>query len=279
MASNYKKYLAATIATTVAASAAVTVIPNNTEAAGTLKDLDKDAYFYNAVVALNNQGVIKGYEDGTFKHSLNVTRGQVAAMVARALKIDQKQVADPGFKDIKKGERFYNEIAAIFDAGIVDGVTADKFEPNRDITRAEMSKIIAIAFKLKVDNGYSNKFTDVPKNSWYAEYVEALFDTGVTLGKTKTSYAPAEKVNRGQMAAFIYRAQTIGNKIESVTDSSVVIDGQSYKVAENLKSLFNSNNAAVLKNARIQFEENNGPSQISQNLKLLKMESQVDILF
>ena len=43
-----------------------------------------------------------------------------------------------------------------------------------------------------------------------------------------------------------------------MTDSAITIDGKSYIVSENLQKLFNSRNAAVLKNANIHFEEKDG---------------------
>ena len=72
-----------------------------------------------------------------------------------------------------------------------------------------MSRMVANAFKLKSDSSLPSVFTDVPNNSWYFEYTKALYDNGVTVGKTKTLFAPAENVLRGQLATFIYRAQGI----------------------------------------------------------------------
>ena len=223
--------------------------------------VDGHCVYYDAVIDLVEKGVLKGYEDGTFRPYQAITRGQASAMIARALNLDGKNAADPGFLDVSKNDRFYDSIAALVDAGIVDGVTADSFQPNRDVTRAEMAKVIAKAFQLKQNKDLTMVFTDVPMNSWYFGFVKALYDNGVTKGKTETMFAPNEKVQRGQLAAFIYRAQqnkSLTNVIENVTDSAVTINGQSYKVVESLEKLFNTANAAVLKNAVIQFEQKDG---------------------
>ena len=203
---NYQKFLSATVATAVVASTAATVVPYNVEAAS-FKDVVKGTYFYDAVSNLSGQGVINGFKDGTFKPYQNATRGQAAALIARALKLDGKTVKDPGFKDVKKEAFYYNSVAALANAGIINGVTKDSYEPNRLVTRAEMSKMIANAFKLKENKSSASKFKDVPANSWYAGFVGALAENGITLGKTATSFDPANKVNRAQVATFIYRAK------------------------------------------------------------------------
>ncbi|KAA9015503.1 S-layer homology domain-containing protein [Niallia endozanthoxylica] len=259
----YRKFLAATVGTTIAASSALTVVPYNVlnVKAASFTDIEPGTYFYDAVIDLSGKGIIKGFDDGTFKPYQLINRGQASAMIARALKLDVTNVSDPGFTDVSKHSTFYSSIAALVDAGIVDGVTADTFEPNRTITRAEMAKMVVNAFGLKQNKDTSLAFTDVPSVSWYTEFVKALYDNGVTVGVTETTFAPHNEIKRGQLATFIYRAQKIKSQsdvIENVTDSSVVIDGQSYKMDENLQKLFNAENAAVLKNALIQFEQKDG---------------------
>ena len=260
---NYQKFLSATIA--VATVASTNVIPYsvlNVEAkAPNFTDIKQGTYYYDAVIDLVGKGVIQGFEDGTFKPFQATTRGQASAMIARALELDDKKVTDPGFSDVSKNDRFYHSIAALVDAEIVDGVTKDSFQPNRLVTRAEMAKMITNAFGLKQNKDNSSLFTDVPNNSWYAGFVKALHDNGVTIGKTETTFAPSENVHRGQLATFIYRAQQNKSRtqvIEKVTDSSVTINGETYTVAQSLKELFNSKNSAALTGAKVKFESKDG---------------------
>ena len=99
-----KKYLAATISTAVVATTAVTLVPYHSidVEAASLTDIYSDAYYYDAVIDLVGKGVIRGFEDGTFRPGASVTRGDAAAMIARALHIDKKVSADPGFHDVSK---------------------------------------------------------------------------------------------------------------------------------------------------------------------------------
>ena len=47
---------------------------------------------------LASRGIVKGFEDGTFKPSQSVTRGQMAKVLAMTLELDIENVKNPGFK-------------------------------------------------------------------------------------------------------------------------------------------------------------------------------------
>ncbi len=53
-------------------------------------------------------------------------------------------------------------------------------------------------------------FSDVPTTHIFYQYVEALKASGITTGKTLTTFAPDEAVTRGQIAAFLSRALGLG---------------------------------------------------------------------
>ena len=128
----------------------------------------KGAFYYEAVVDLAGKGTIEGFKDGTFKPTQNTTRGQAAAMIARALKLVNKDVKDPGFSDVNKDAYYYTAVASLTEKNIVSGVNSDSFQPDRLITRAEMAKMISKAFELKESKTSVSEFTDIPANSWYA---------------------------------------------------------------------------------------------------------------
>ena len=70
-----------------------------------------------------------------------------------------------------------------------------------------MAKMVANAFELESNPSSPFIFTDVSKGKWYFDFTKALYDNGVTVGETDTTFAPDEDVLRGQLAAFIYRTQ------------------------------------------------------------------------
>lgn len=114
------KYFKATTAVALAVSAVAVAAPAMTEAS-TFKDLNISQYFYNDVLNLNERGIIKGFEDGTFKPGNSLTRGQAAKIIAGVLQLDTTEVTNPNFKDIPTSHQYYCAIAALKQAGIIDG--------------------------------------------------------------------------------------------------------------------------------------------------------------
>lgn len=214
-AKNKRKFLAVSVAAAVAGSvvtpAAVGAQTNQLIDIEHLKASQTDG-FYDAVTTLAGKGVIKGFEDGTFRPYANVTRGQAAAIIARLFGLDKQVSPNPGFMDVPDSYRFYKEIAALRAAKIIDGVTKDSFKPEAPIKRSEMAKMIANAFALQENKAAAKKFADVRAGSWYEGYVGALIESGITQGRTATTFDPDSYVTRVQFAAFIYRADQIEAK-------------------------------------------------------------------
>ena len=205
-----KKILAATITTVVIASSATTMLPYNVlnvDAATKLKDIHPEDYYYEAVNILTEKDIINGFDDETFRPKQEATRGQTAKVIAKALKLDGKTAADPGFKDVNKNDYYYESIAALTELGIVSGVTEDTFEPERFINRAEIAKMIVKAYKLQENKETAFIFEDVPEDEWFAGFVGTLVENNITTGTTPTTYGPQENVLRAQLATFVYRAQ------------------------------------------------------------------------
>ena len=50
------------------------------------------------------------------------------------------------------------------------------------------------------------RFTDVPTNAQFFREIEALAESGITLGCTATTFCPNATLTRRQMAAFLARA-------------------------------------------------------------------------
>ncbi len=115
--STKQKLFRASLATTVATGALVAAVPAYTQAAETkvttLLDVKDTHQFYEAINSLTAKGVIKGYEDGTYKPGQQISRAHAAKIMALALNLDTENVVDPGFKDVKKGHPYYGHIAAL----------------------------------------------------------------------------------------------------------------------------------------------------------------------
>ena len=201
MAKSYRKFLAgATTAAVVASSFA------GVAGAAGFSDVPANATHADAIDALVEAGVIKGFPDGSFKPSAKIKRGDAAVMVARALGILDGKIPATTLTDLDNANAETKEaIAKLAAAGHVSGFEDGSFRPNDSITRAQMAKYLANAFGLPIADGIT-KFTDVNENSALAKYVDALADAGITLGKADGTFGYGDLLNRGDFAGMVNRA-------------------------------------------------------------------------
>ena len=117
---------------------------------GTSKFTDSAGFAQAAIDAMAAAGITLGCNaEGTlFCPNQPVTRGQMAAFLARALKLPTPTV--PAAFDDTTGSIFNNAIAAILKAGITKGcdTAGTRFCPNQPVTRGQMATFLARALDL-----------------------------------------------------------------------------------------------------------------------------------
>lgn len=121
-------------------------------------------------------------------------------MLARTLKLDLTNNPDPGFKDVPPNHPNYKEIAAVVEYGIFN--KAEYFDPNNNITRAQMAKVLAESFML--DPLFEVPFKDVKKSDWFYEYVQGLANFNITTG-SNGYYKPGKSLTRTEFSVFLAR--------------------------------------------------------------------------
>lgn len=95
-----------------------------------------------AIAAASEAGIILGFDDGSFRPGMAVSRGQYATMLAGLLELD---AVDPPFDDA--GDTHGGAIGALHVAGIVTGFPDGRFRPDRPITRAQAATMLHNAIR------------------------------------------------------------------------------------------------------------------------------------
>ncbi|WP_369435940.1 S-layer homology domain-containing protein [Lysinibacillus fusiformis] len=147
------------------------------------------------------RGIITGYPDGSFRPDEPIQRQHVAVMVARGFQLTEKRDA-VAFSDVPTSHPYDEAITLLQQAGIVDGSNG-AFYPNANMTRAQLAKILVLAFGITPSG--TSAFQDVPVTHWSHDYIAALAENGIALGDNGY-FRPDEPVTRAQFVAFIYRA-------------------------------------------------------------------------
>ncbi|MEE0777112.1 MAG: S-layer homology domain-containing protein [Bacillota bacterium] len=172
------------------------------------KDVDPNAWYAPYVQAMVADGVINGYADGTFKPDSNVTRAEFAKMFYQyAPKADKAK--DTTFKDVKKGQWYYEAVTYMAQNGYINGYPDGTFKPNNKITRAEIATIITNIYgDLKATTDIT--FSDVKQGQWFYDAVMNLAEAGYVGGMGNGIFAPNDNATRAQAAKFIYVAVNNG---------------------------------------------------------------------
>ena len=102
---------------------------------------------HDAIIALNERGIINGYLDATFKPENSITRAHAAAMINRELQLDA--TIELSFKDVSPNYAYYDDIAALVEVGIFQGYSNEEFGVNDNLTHAHLAAIVDRAFKLQ----------------------------------------------------------------------------------------------------------------------------------
>lgn len=171
------------------------------------KDVPKGHWSEEAITYLAKENIFKGYGNGQFGFGDRITRGQVASLVQRYLKLENKVEQKERFTDTK-GHMFEQDIATVAQAGIMQGDGTGEFRPDGVLTRYEMSVVLYKVFQLKEDENNKMNFNDVPTGHWAEGYVKALADNNISKGDGKGNFLGDDFVTREQYAQFLYNAIT-----------------------------------------------------------------------
>ena len=142
-----------------------------------------------------------------------VTRADMAGYLFRA--VNGSNTPPPVYLNIFGDVTFnqYNSfyIQGIFDMGITAGCGSGNYCPDSPNTRAQMS-----VFIWKGQHGdtappaCTGVFTDVPCPSGFAvDYIEGLYNEGVTAGCGGGNFCPNANITNGQMAVFLVKGFNI----------------------------------------------------------------------
>jgi len=150
-----------------------------------------------------NQGIIKGYNDNSFRPEASISRAETAALIQRVFCIADG--ASNKFVDINDNAWYRGCVLGLSDARIIEGHNG-YFRPADNISREEMSVILyrALAY-CEISPEGEMAFDDDEAISDYAkESVSRLAANGIITGEGGM-FKPSDKLTRAEAATLIYR--------------------------------------------------------------------------
>ena len=105
-------------------------------------DVTADSWYNQTVSTLARMGIVKGYEDGSFRPNAPITRAEFGAIATRFF-AETGATYEPGtFTDVTGNEWFANAIQDAVNLGLIGGYPDGTVRPNNNITRAEACAIV-----------------------------------------------------------------------------------------------------------------------------------------
>ena len=146
-----------------------------------------------------------GYTDGTVRPNANISRSEVAAIFFRLLKPEVRDgnlTSFNTFTDVNEGMWCNKSISTMAALNIVKGRSAERFDPDAPITRAEFAAICA-RFDTGMTEGDSN-FTDI-SGHWAEAEIERAASLGWIMGYTDGTFRPDNYITRAEAMTMINR--------------------------------------------------------------------------
>ena len=177
---------------------------------------DTANHWANAVISdWESKGLIKGYEDGTFKPDNSVSRAEFVTMMNNVLKNDAEGTVS--FTDVKETDWFYQAVAAAVNAGYCNGYEDGTFKPSATISRAEAAVMIANAMGLEQDAAGAEGFSDeIPV--WAVGSVGAVVKAGYMSGYPDGTFGAAKSITRAEAVSSLNRVLTQNDETVAATE-------------------------------------------------------------
>jgi len=124
------------------------------------------------------------------------------------------------FRDISTGDYFYEHTLDLRYAEAIGGYNDGTFRPYNQATRAQLVKIVVLAFDIPLYNGSEQSFSDVPRDHPFYQYIMTAKRDNIITGYNDGTFRPYANVTRGQIAKIA---------VESARMADLSSDGPSFR--------------------------------------------------
>ena len=133
------------------------------------------------------------------------------------------------FADVPSGSWYYDDVAYVYDTGLMTGLTATTFGPNLSTTRG---MIVTILWRMENEPAAKHgcPFADVRRGSYYEQAIAWASENGIVTGFDSSTFAPDRAITREQLAAILFRfaayrgmdAVTLRENLSSFQDQAAI---------------------------------------------------------
>lgn len=199
----------------------------------TAERVTEDTTFYAVYekigpVTARHKNYIKGFPDGNFWPEKDITRAQVAAIIARAILpgyVEKENYGNIGGYTDVTGHWAASAIAYCSKYGVFKGYDDGTFQPNRSISRQELALVVA---RLDgVSPAGEIPFTDADQvSAWARDGVYTAYTKGLIRGYDDKTFRPLDNISREEAVTIFNRYLKRGVNAEGLADLTPYVKGE-----------------------------------------------------
>jgi len=176
---------------------------------------DTSSSIYRPVYWAVDRGLIKGFDDGTFRPEDSCTREQFVVMIWR-LAGKPVSAADVNFTDIDSSRSTYRAVRWAVEQGIIKGFSDGTFAPEETVTRQQVAIML---WRMAGEPSFTEEadFDDVSGSGAGYKSVQWGAEAGLIKGFADGTFRPEEECLRQQIVIFLYRyaGRVLGESLEN----------------------------------------------------------------
>ncbi len=201
-------------------------------------DVSESTDYAGSIEWMNENGVIQGYPDGTFKPDKCVNRAEFLKMMY--LSFEENIIVEDGFAGSNYYDNFFSDtsteqwywpyVEQALRNKAIEGYPDGTFKPGQCVNRAEAIKMAVLGSDIYDENAGGDRqeiYMDVmPGTNWFDAYIYSAVDRNavgkehVFLMNEGHYFDPGESMSRKEVAEMLYRMKTLtDNKVFGYVDT------------------------------------------------------------
>lgn len=179
----------------------------------------KNSAYQSEINTLATYGILKGHGNGAFAPDASMTRAELCALLVQALGLTASAEGSV-FSDVASNAWYADEVRAVKEAGLMEGVGNRLFDPKGTVTEEQVITVLARvgtklnAYFYEIAKNYDASKNPVPStySEWARKSVWLLSESQADAEGTPVNllYAAPDKINpkqkasRAEAAALLY---------------------------------------------------------------------------
>lgn len=178
------------------------------------------SYAKESISFVYEKGIMQGVSASRFAPKEEISRQEMAMVMAKALGVQPVYPTEPTFSDIAPTQAAYGYIEALAELGIMTGTASSTFQGNQPITRQDTAVILAraLAGPDRLNDTYplaklKQHIRDAEQVAAYAQgSVAYVLEEGLMAGDGQ-QFFPKETLTRQEAAVIAHRLYERGNLV------------------------------------------------------------------